>query len=141
MEWMRRDRKSTRLNSSHLGISYAVFCLKKKKGQGDGVRDSPCLCRRAGVVPPRLWCGQQSHRQLQQFFFFFFNDPAPPEIYPLPLPAVLPISTCQEPGSAGYSMKSARTMGKPRSLESDRKSTRLNSSHLGISYAVFCLKK
>src|SRR5262245_63421775 len=27
----RRDRKSTRLNSSHLGISYAVFCLKKKK--------------------------------------------------------------------------------------------------------------
>src|ERR1035441_10832353 len=28
-----RDRKSTRLNSSHLGISYAVFCLKKKKEQ------------------------------------------------------------------------------------------------------------
>src|SRR5262245_64598299 len=28
-----RDRKSTRLNSSHLGISYAVFCLKKKTGQ------------------------------------------------------------------------------------------------------------
>src|ERR1039458_8021175 len=30
MEWPRLDRKSTRLNSSHLGISYAVFCLKKK---------------------------------------------------------------------------------------------------------------
>src|SRR6476659_11021349 len=29
----RQDRKSTRLNSSHLGISYAVFCLKKKKKQ------------------------------------------------------------------------------------------------------------
>src|SRR5258705_1771410 len=29
----KRDRKSTRLNSSHLGISYAVFCLKKKKTQ------------------------------------------------------------------------------------------------------------
>src|SRR5437899_6463264 len=29
--WLPRDRKSTRLNSSHLGISYAVFCLKKKK--------------------------------------------------------------------------------------------------------------
>src|SRR5947199_5850041 len=28
--WFARDRKSTRLNSSHLGISYAVFCLKKK---------------------------------------------------------------------------------------------------------------
>src|SRR5947199_5119052 len=30
-----RDRKSTRLNSSHLGISYAVFCLKKKKKKND----------------------------------------------------------------------------------------------------------
>src|SRR5437899_11182309 len=30
----KRDRKSTRLNSSHLGISYAVFCLKKKKKKG-----------------------------------------------------------------------------------------------------------
>src|SRR5437899_4373438 len=30
LEALRRDRKSTRLNSSHLGISYAVFCLKKK---------------------------------------------------------------------------------------------------------------
>src|SRR2546426_7030344 len=31
--WKARDRKSTRLNSSHLVISYAVFCLKKKKKQ------------------------------------------------------------------------------------------------------------
>src|ERR1039458_6516226 len=31
IRWYRLDRKSTRLNSSHLGISYAVFCLKKKK--------------------------------------------------------------------------------------------------------------
>src|SRR5258705_7836811 len=31
MEIIQTDRKSTRLNSSHLGISYAVFCLKKKK--------------------------------------------------------------------------------------------------------------
>src|SRR5262245_63252568 len=30
-----RDRKSTRLNSSHLGISYAVFCLKKKKKKNE----------------------------------------------------------------------------------------------------------
>src|SRR5262245_62909801 len=34
-EWVARDRKSTRLNSSHLGISYAVFCLKKKKTKTD----------------------------------------------------------------------------------------------------------
>src|SRR5689334_24293428 len=32
----REDRKSTRLNSSHSSISYAVFCLKKKKDQNDG---------------------------------------------------------------------------------------------------------
>src|SRR3712207_7737830 len=32
LEVVRRDRKSTRLNSSHANISYAVFCLKKKKG-------------------------------------------------------------------------------------------------------------
>src|SRR3712207_8088274 len=31
--WLTRDRKSTRLNSSHANISYAVFCLKKKKKQ------------------------------------------------------------------------------------------------------------
>src|SRR5437899_11165475 len=34
---LRRDRKSTRLNSSHLGISYAVFCLKKKKNKKERV--------------------------------------------------------------------------------------------------------
>src|SRR5258705_4976470 len=32
---IRPDRKSTRLNSSHLGISYAVFCLKKKKNNNE----------------------------------------------------------------------------------------------------------
>src|SRR5438309_4441527 len=37
----RRDRKSTRLNSSHSSISYAVFCLKKKKNDNKGVRIYP----------------------------------------------------------------------------------------------------
>src|SRR2546430_3871004 len=41
-----KDRKSTRLNSSHSQISYAVFCLKKKKNLLGGVSDSPI-----GVVP------------------------------------------------------------------------------------------
>src|SRR5437899_7710072 len=40
-EGLRRDRKSTRLNSSHLGISYAVFCLKKKKTS----HDTPAVVR------------------------------------------------------------------------------------------------
>src|SRR5262245_64909342 len=38
-----RDRKSTRLNSSHLGISYAVFCLKKKKEQQNNRRQNQCM--------------------------------------------------------------------------------------------------
>src|SRR6266853_3147905 len=41
-----RDRKSTRLNSSHSQISYAVFCLKKKKEAG---ANDLCLCKRAGA--------------------------------------------------------------------------------------------
>src|SRR5256885_6694623 len=40
---LRRDRKSTRLNSSHLVISYAVFCLKKKKPH-DHVRGATLRC-------------------------------------------------------------------------------------------------
>src|SRR5256885_11742005 len=43
----RKDRKSTRLNSSHLVISYAVFCLKKKKTKKNkhGLRTYVCECR------------------------------------------------------------------------------------------------
>src|SRR5262245_63627367 len=39
--WLSQDRKSTRLNSSHLGISYAVFCLKKKKHKKDSSNRRP----------------------------------------------------------------------------------------------------
>src|SRR6266850_6880396 len=69
------------------------------------------------------------------FFFFFFNDTATTEIYTLSLHDALPISRC-----GGWTDSS--TPGSPtRWPRSDRKSTRLNSSHLVISYAVFCLKK
>src|SRR3989454_4881204 len=57
----RRDRKSTRLNSSHLVISYAVFCLKKKKETTDDiyscVSDLPILIRAAIVrsTPEHCW--------------------------------------------------------------------------------------
>src|SRR5574338_893365 len=68
--------------------------------------------------------------------FFFFNDTATTEIYTLSLHDALPISgRIPQPGR-GRSRRSART-----SRSEDRKSTRLNSSHHGISYAVFCLKK
>src|SRR5256885_11748473 len=72
-------------------------------------------------------------------FFFFFNDTATTEIYTLSLHDALPISRDgRHAGAAG------RHQDGPRPLQGhrpDRKSTRLNSSHLVISYAVFCLKK
>src|SRR5450432_4582517 len=67
-------------------------------------------------------------------FFFFFNDTATTEIYTLSLHDALPISARAWPATCCWSWPSATAAG-------DRKSTRLNSSHDQISYAVFCLKK
>src|ERR1017187_10679571 len=74
-------------------------------------------------------------------FFFFFNDAAPPEIYPLPLPAALPIYVAY-PVSKPYRGTNPDNQPPDSVAETalDRKSTRLNSSHRCISYAVFCLK-
>src|SRR6266566_897136 len=70
------------------------------------------------------------------FFFFFFNDTATTEIYTLSLHDALPISLRDRgPGQRRGVPLPDRAAGE------DRKSTRLNSSHLVISYAVFCLKK
>src|SRR5256885_14504996 len=81
------------------------------------------------------------------FFFFFFNDTATTEIYTLSLHDALPICSgriCAQSGK-GSSDSTRWTPGaKARTApiaNGDRKSTRLNSSHLVISYAVFCLKK
>src|SRR5579862_5398822 len=74
--------------------------------------------------------------RLALYFSFFFNDTATTEIYTLSLHDALPIS-CSPSAGSGY--PGARGAG--RSSRSDRKSTRLNSSHSSISYAVFCLKK
>src|SRR5256885_2951875 len=77
--------------------------------------------------------------------FFFFNDTATTEIYTLSLHDALPISArgCPRPGPRGLGRRrrSPRQTGHRQASETDRKSTRLNSSHLVISYAVFCLKK
>src|SRR6266478_7931720 len=69
--------------------------------------------------------------------FFFFNDTATTEIYTLSLHDALPI--LPRP-TAGESNRSS-TPTCSRRTRRDRKSTRLNSSHSQISYAVFCLKK
>src|SRR6516162_11243297 len=70
-------------------------------------------------------------------FFFFFNDPATTEIYTLSLHDALPIS---RPGG-DVPRPPRRRQDLPHPGARDRKSTRLNSSHLVTSYAVFCLKK
>src|SRR3712207_7344335 len=97
---------------------------------------------------------------------FFFNDPATTEIYTLSLHDALPI--CQRPHGLGVGvapaavlqradgvaaeagalgqllLRQADRLPQPPQLlpeRGDRKSTRLNSSHANISYAVFCLKK
>src|SRR6202012_6187165 len=72
-------------------------------------------------------------------FHFFFNDTAPTEIYPLSLHDALPIYAVWN-GLLRHRVHGYRRQ-RFRSGAVDRKSTRLNSSHANISYAVFCLKK
>src|SRR4051812_50193498 len=87
-------------------------------------------------------------------FFFFFNDQATTEIYTLSLHDALPISLFWLLFSSSLSSSSSdqvpfASFSNPffslkllfNLLSLDRKSTRLNSSHMSISYAVFCLKK
>src|SRR3712207_9127915 len=84
--------------------------------------------------------------------FFFFNDTATTEIYTLSLHDALPISRQRQalpaPRTRGGVHRQGQGAGPLRvrreglgRRHQDRKSTRLNSSHANISYAVFCLKK
>src|SRR5688572_32894284 len=78
--------------------------------------------------------------------FFFFNDTATTEIYTLSLHDALPIfprprARRSRPRPRRSSPGPTRCPAKNVGGEGDRKSTRLNSSHSQISYAVFCLKK
>src|SRR6185436_20623727 len=68
--------------------------------------------------------------------FFFFNDTATTEIYTLSLHDALPIFHFGMQGHSEHAVAEIDQAG-----DGDRKSTRLNSSHQIISYAVFCLKK
>src|SRR5215216_3586949 len=93
------DRKSTRLNSSHQIISYAVFCLKKKK-RSERLRHRYISSTAASTQYP----SSRSTSCLDFFLmlllivglynfycFFFFNDTATTEIYTLSLHDALPI--------------------------------------------------
>src|SRR3954466_354567 len=96
------DRKSTRLNSSHTIISYAVFCLKKKKKKEI---DFTLGCNICGAVEERLVPLAAPHTAQHLcravclcslsvafcFFFFFFMNGAPPDFPPFPPPPPFPI--------------------------------------------------
>src|SRR5471032_2263922 len=81
------DRKSTRLNSSHITISYAVFCLKKKKNK---LTVEPALVSDFWAAWPDLAVGGGEDFELVASLFFF-NDTATTEIYTLSLHDALPI--------------------------------------------------
>src|SRR5437667_11660665 len=76
-----------------------------------------------------------------KYIVFFFNDTATTEIYTLSLHDALPISSGLEDNAARLACPVGRAGALRTSSSQDRKSTRLNSSHITISYAVFCLKK
>src|SRR3712207_9072953 len=92
---------------------------------------------------------------IEILFVFFFNDTATTEIYTLSLHDALPISLARLPVDRAFVLKGIGVVvtgtlwsGEIRpgdtlysASDLDRKSTRLNSSHANISYAVFCLKK
>src|SRR5438128_8586298 len=73
--------------------------------------------------------------------FFFFNDTATTEIYTLSLHDALPILVQQPRHDAHRQSDHPVPHDRRCPAQRDRKSTRLNSSHGSISYAVFCLKK
>src|SRR3712207_7845906 len=92
---------------------------------------------------------------IMSLIFFFFNDTATTEIYTLSLHDALPIplhdAKARGKGKGEGGRGRRRTSDRRRARNdgytgrgkrgADRKSTRLNSSHANISYAVFCLKK
>src|SRR5207248_10717603 len=95
-----------------------------------------------GATRTRFWSLPAS--LLPSLSSFFFAATAPPEIYTLSLHDALPISITSSELAAAIDRHDSHaphgsTVGP--CLQLDRKSTRLNSSHRTISYAVFCLKK
>src|ERR1039457_6325 len=143
------DRKSTRLNSSHLVISYAVFCLKKKESVPSPAphltRPEPTAGGRGGrcALGARSPCSRRRRAQDLRgaaggcgCFFLMIRRPPRSTLFPYTtlFRSVSDARQCHSPTghSQGVNIMNSNA---------DRKSTRLNSSHLVISYAVFCLKK
>src|SRR3982750_1393677 len=135
------DRKSTRLNSSHDQISYAVFCLKKKnnveiKG-GKHVRDSRQHCFEA---PTSAWPArsarslslapqQRRRRSLAFVFFFFLMIRRPPRSTLFPYPTLFRSSRNAPPGAdqAGMISRSKRIGSASSSMRSEEHTSELQS--------------
>src|SRR6266487_4568254 len=111
--------------------------LEKKKTIANKTHEGvPLECRRRGTLG---WDGRSPRcSPAWVLLCFFFNDTATTEIYTLSLHDALPISS-----SPRQCIRQLWTRYTASGLAwgRDRKSTRLNSSHPSISYAVFCLKK
>src|SRR4249919_1500119 len=138
------DRKSTRLNSSHVKISYAVFCLKKKRIPSIRLRRIVRYTRMARACASRHVRRRRRRadvvgRRVTVFFFLMRRRP--------PRSTLFPYTTLFRSDRRAVPRRRRRRRaaqggapGRPADERADRKSTRLNSSHVKISYAVFCLK-
>src|ERR1022692_3446804 len=148
--WIENGSRSEE-HTSELQSPCNLVCrllLEKKKQAGNAQRpedEHRCSSRPARHQPvcarDRRGCrssegGETGSSRCARFFFFFFNDTATTEIYTLSLHDALPICCCTT-----RTVSTLRPCGRTTNSWIDRKSTRLNSSHLVISYAVFCLKK
>src|SRR5215813_12884383 len=142
-----RDRKSTRLNSSHVRISYAVFCVKKKNhvtvlsAPVQELQGAPAYHVQTAVDEGvrLISVFNRPSRFNDPLFFLMIRRPPSTPLFPYTtLFRTSPGSSPARPRSRRGGCASAPRAGGPGR---DRKSTRLNSIHVRISYAVFCLKK
>src|SRR6266542_2700333 len=107
-----RDRKSTRLNSSHGSISYAVFCLQTKTRDAHGRRGQRHRVGRQLPDPPdpvEVLAGDARRPVRRQSFFL--NDAATTDIYTLSLHDALPISAIAKPAGRPLQRTIARRAG------------------------------
>src|SRR5215510_3175209 len=120
-------------------------------GSADATREAIFVGRLTGAalfaIGVASWMARTDMRSSAQLglltgiFFFFFNDTATTEIYTLSLHDALPIPHAGAVTELRVIHPADRVPELASGAMRDRKSTRLNSSHVAISYAVFCLKK
>src|SRR6266536_2909791 len=142
-----RDRKSTRLNSSHEWISYAVFCLKKKN-DSEKIYVGVMAQEVHMMMPEAVVRGRDGYLNVlynklclkfQTYDLFFLIIPRPPRSTLFPYTTLFRSRIANRRRAAPGCRRAHRR--RYCCAIRDRKSTRLNSSHEWISYAVFFLKK